>query len=47
MDDLISYDAILFPADGRPPQVVELPTRYLIPSIGLLQSLIIISEQAR
>ena len=26
MDNLLSYDAILFPADGRPPHVVELPT---------------------
>ena len=26
MDDLLQYDAILFPADGRPPHVVELPT---------------------
>ena len=25
MDDMISYDAILFPADGRPPHVVSLP----------------------
>lgn len=26
VDDLLSYDAILFPADGRTLHVVELPT---------------------
>ncbi|KAL5530269.1 hypothetical protein ACEPAF_6526 [Sanghuangporus sanghuang] len=43
MDDLLSYDAILFPADGRPPQVVELPTSPLTRTNPQTGQLILVS----
>ena len=43
MDDLLSYEAILFPADGRPPHVVELPTSPVTQTDPQTDQLILVS----